>query len=248
MNETEHVDIKLISEITVRLIQSCGGDHMVVAAARISTCGEDALKYTDPACAEENSGLINYLMKSRHGSAFEHSGLTFFVHAPIFVWREWHRHRVGFSYNEESARFHQLEPVFYFPDRERPMMKVDGWKPGRPKFTRCEEDVKYHALVGRLTHSYEVAYATYQRNIDAGFDPGLARDCLPVGIYSSCWVTCNPRSLMNFLSLRVHEPDATFPSYPLWEIDMAARVCEQIFDAGWPITHQAFVKNGRVAP
>lgn len=150
--------------------------------------------------------------------------------------------------HETSARYQQLRPVFYMPDRERPMMKVDGWKPGRPKFTRCEDDMVYLGLCQNLERSYEFAYIQYEKNLALGIDPGLARDCLPVGIYSSCWVTVNPRALMNFLSLRVHEPASTFVSYPLWEIDMAARACEEIFKEGWPITHQAFIDNGRVAP
>jgi thymidylate synthase (FAD) len=232
------------SESTVRLIQSAGGDHMVVAAARVSTSGEEALKFAD-APAEENAGLIRYLIKQRHGTPFEHSFLTFFVHAPIFVWREWHRHRVGFSYNEESGRYKQLDPVFYLPPRERPMMKVNGWKPGRPKFTRCEDGMVYGELTFNLRQSYEVAYHRYEKNLALGIDPGLARDCLPVGIYSSCWVSCNPRSLMAFLSLRTHEQAAASPSYPLYEIEEAARKVEDVFRQGWPITHAAWCEFGR---
>jgi thymidylate synthase (FAD) len=240
-------EITLTSDITVRLVQSMGGDAMVVAAARVSTSGEAAL-----ACAslpaDEQGGLIRYLMKHRHGTPFEHSALTFFVHAPIFVWREWHRHRIGFSYNEESGRYKTLDSVFYLPPRDRPMMKVDGWKPGRPKFTRCGDDGVYAALCHNLTESYQLSYANYEKNLSLGIDPGLARDCLPVGIYSSCWVTCNPRSLMAFLSLRTHEPESAFPSYPLYEIEEAARACEKIFEAGWPLTYGAFCACGRVAP
>lgn len=152
------------------------------------------------------------------------------------------------SYNEESARYKTLDPVFYLPNRERPMMKVEVWKPGRPKFLRCEDDATYLRLIGNLKLAYKVGYQMYQENLDLGIDPGLARDCLPVGIYSSCWVTCNPRSLMAFLSLRTHEPEATQVSYPLWEIDLAARACEEVLKAGWPITHAAFNEFGRVAP
>jgi len=242
------MQIDLTSKIDVKLIQSMGGDHMIVAAAKVSTNGQDALRFAKPESAEDNAGLINYLVKMRHGTPFEHSSMTFFVHAPLFVWREWHRHRIGFSYNEESARYTKLSPTFYIPDRERPMMKVDGWKPGRPKFTRCENDDEFNGLINRLSNSYRVGYEAYEENLNRGFDPGLARDCLPVAIYSGCWVTCNPRSLMSFLSLRVHEPDAKFVSYPLWEIDVASRVCEEVLAAGWPITHKAFVANGRVAP
>ena len=128
------------------------------------------------------------------------------------------------------------------------MMKVDDWKPGQPKFTRCKDDVKYDDLCSRLRCSYITSYAAYQTNLAEGFDPGLARDCLPVGIYSSCWVTCNPRSLMAFLSLRTHEPSAKFVSYPLYEIEVAAKKVEEIFQAKWPLTHKTFIENGRVGP
>lgn len=234
-------------QITVRLIQSVGGDEMVVAAARVSTSGEEALKWMD-APAEDNYGLIKYLMKSRHGTPFEHSSLTFFVHAPIFVWREWHRHRIGHSFNEESGRYKTLAPVFYIPPRDRPMMKVDGWKAGRPKFTECNDHPTYYALVNNLKRAYTVSYEEYLSNLQMNIDPGLARICLPVGIYSSCWVTVNPRSLMAFLSLRTHEPDAAYPSYPLYEIEVAARQCEMIFAHGWPLTYKAFQECGRMGP
>ncbi len=245
--ESKTMEMQFKSDIDVKLIQSMGGDHMVVAAARVSTNGDDCMQYTNPQSAEENAGLINYLVKQRHGTPFEHSCLTFYVRAPIFVWREWHRHRIA-SYNEESGRYKKLDPVFYVPDRERPMMKVDDWKPGRPKFLRCEDETVFQTLTHNLKRIYGQAYRTYEENLSLGIDPGLARDCLPVGIYSSCWVTLNPRALMGFLSLRVHEPKSLFLSYPLWEIDMAARQCEALFEKGWPITYAAFVRNGRVAP
>lgn len=250
--------MKFTHEITVRPIQSMGGDHMVVAAAKVSTDGGAAFELSHPENDETNFGLINYLMKHRHGTPFEHSAMTFFVHAPIFVWREWHRHRIGFSYNEESARYKTLDPVFYIPERARPMFKVDDWKPGRPKFMTIKEYdessgesdgmVKYAELLSNLKYSYMIGYDCYEKNLALGIDPGLARDCLPVGIYSSCWVTCNPRSLMAFLSLRTHNPDAAFVSYPLYEIEVAAEAVEQILKEGWPLTHEAFVANGRVGP
>lgn len=234
-------DIRFTSEITVKLIDQMGGDGRIVQAARVSTQGSDATE-------EESYGLLRYLMSCRHGTPFEHGCLTFLVYAPIFVWREWHRHRIGFSYNEESGRYKQLEPVFYLPPRDRPMMKVDGWKPGRPKFTRCEDDHVYKTLCDGLRRAYTESYHVYQENLFLNIDPGLARDCLPVGIYSSCFVTCNPRSLMAFLSLRTHEPTAKFPSYPLFEIEEGARTCEQMFADGWPLTYRAFNECGRVAP
>jgi thymidylate synthase (FAD) len=253
-------DLKFTSDMTVEAVQQMGGDHMIVHAARVSTRGNWCREDVDD--ADQGYGLIRYLMKHRHGTPFEHSSITFFVHAPIFVWREWHRHRIGFAYsdyglddgglgqsfNEESGRYKQLDPVFYLPPRDRPMMKVDGWKPGRPKFLRCDDEQTYQCVAENLKTAYAFAYHNYQCNLDLGIDPGLARACLPVGIYSSCWVTCNPRSLMAFLSLRTHDESAQFVSYPLYEIEEAARACEKVFAAGWPLTHRAFVECGRVAP
>ena len=244
--------VNFTHEIQVERIQDMGGDHMVVAAAKVSTCGSEVLGIAREACGEEGRekhfGLINYLMKHRHGTPFEHSAVTFFVNAPIFVWREWHRHRIGFSYNEESARYKTLRPLFYIPPVNRPIMKVDGWIPGRPKFTVCEDQKVYETLCENLREVYCHAYTKYIENLALGIDPGLARDCLPVGIYSGCWVTCNPRSLMAFLSLRTHDPDAKYVSYPLYEIEVAAASCEQALKSGWPLTYKAFVENGRVAP
>lgn len=261
--------MKFISDITVNLEQVLAEDMQVLQAARVSTKGSGVLASYDEQEAKrlidekDLPGLINYLMKHRHGTPFEHNLFTFFVHAPIFVWREWHRHRIGFSYNEESARYKVLEPVFYIPPPDRPMFKVDNWKPGKPKFLTIEEETsilsipgegsynstdKYALLLENLTDSYTFAYRAYERNLALGFDPGLARDCLPVGIYSSCWVSCNARSLMSFLSLRTHDPDAAKVSYPLYEIEVAATKVEALFAQHMPITYKAFCDNGRQAP
>lgn len=240
-------EIELTDKITVRLIQSMGGDEMVVAAAKVSTTGEEALTFAAPDQADANAGLINFLMSHRHGTPFEHSALTFFVHAPIFVWREWHRHRIGFGYNEESARYKQLKPVFWIPRPDRKLVPVPDYKAARPQFQAASVD-EYDWLVADLKAGYADAYSRYEERLSRGYAKEVARAGLPVAIYSSCWVTCNPRSLMAFLSLRTHEPDAKFVSYPQAEIEQAARVAETFLATGWPITYAAFVKNGRVGP
>ena len=228
--------IELKSDFPIEIVQQAGDDLAIAQAA-----------WVKPKAEGDYEKLIPYLMKHRHGSPFEHGLLTLKVAAPIFVWREWHRHRIGFSYNEESARYSVLEPVFYAPPPHRPSMKVENWIPGRPKFTDMDLDT-YNQVCHNLKTSYELAYKNYQSNLTLGIDPGLARDCLPVGIYSTCWVTCNPRSIMSLLSLRVHDPKAAFVSYPLWEFDQIARKVEEILNQYWPITHKAFVENKRVAP
>lgn len=233
------------SDITVKLVEQHGGDDMIVNAARVSVQGGNLFE-KEPG---EHGGLINYLMKHRHGTPFEHGLMTFFVHAPIFVWREWHRHRIGFSYNEESARYKQLDPVFWLPKRDRAMIPVEGFKSARPEFRPVPNNAYYETIVEGLKTSYQHSYEIYQ-NLMGVFEVAkeVARAVLPVGIYSSCWVTCNPRSLMNFLSLRTKNETATFKSYPQAEINDAANQCEAIFKVHWPLTWDAFNKNGRVAP
>lgn len=501
---TEKIKIQLIDKITVTKINDMGGDHMVVAAAKVSTSGESAAQFADPANHKANFGLINYLMSHRHGTPFEHAALTFFVHAPIFVWREWHRHRIGFclagdteiygetvtersgrtlrkmrldclcdrwnngvkdnmgrirklpsvynqtlrvlnenthlfelgqiddvyqsgikelflletedsrynrlkcsadhrvftsdgwaklselsgnehiyvvgkrnantisvppslrrgigvwtsmqrnrlirsidfcsvcdegfareelildhvvpvvedlkkaldiknlrpicatchrlktnqeqklsnrnivagsklvkllrkpiryseemtydvsmrppwhnfvangivvhnSYNEESGRYKQLDPVFWVPPQGRKIVPAPGHTSARPQFQAGTADDESY-IRDTLATSYRIAYESYAAMLEKGYAKEVARACLPVGIYSSCWVTCNPRSLMSFLSLRTHEPEAKFVSYPQAEIEEAARSLEEIFALGWPLTYKAFNENGRVGP
>lgn len=179
-------------------------------------------------------------------SPFEHGLITSFVHAPIMVFREWHRHRIS-SFSEESARYKEMEPRFWIPRRNRPIKPVEGFKSARPKFEPIEQD-KYDRLIARMQNSYTVAYNTYQESLDDGVAKEVARAVLPVGLFSSCWVTVNPRSLMHFLSLRTHHPEAVFVSYPQMEIEEAAIVTEEFFKQGWPLTYKAFVECGRVAP
>jgi thymidylate synthase (FAD) len=248
-------ELLFTSDVTVNLVQKTGGDHMIAAAARVSTTGLAAAELASPGKAGEIAGVINYLMRHRHGTPFEHASMTLFVHAPIFVWREWHRHRVGFSYNEESARYKQLDPVFWVPKPDRKLFPVADFKPARPQF-RVGTSEEYGWLVEDMKAGYADAYARYEARLVRGYAREVARAGLPVGIYSSCWVTCNPRSLMNFLSLRTHEEPwddktktgARFVSYPQAEIEEAARVAERIFARGWPLAYTAFCANGRVAP
>jgi thymidylate synthase (FAD) len=247
-------EITLTSEITVRLIQQCGGDHMTVASAKVSTSGEEALKYAGPVDGGAKTGLINYLVKNRHGTPAEHGLMTFFVHAPAFVWWEWIRHRVGMtvdcpelSFNLESGRYKVLDPVFWIPGPDRKMVPAADHKPARPKFVPAS-DGAYLGVKEDMQVAYGAAWTAYCSMIANGIANEVARSVLGFGVYYSGWVSCNPRSLMSFLSLRTHDPEAKFPSFPLAEIEEAARAAERIFATYWPVTHAAFVANGRVAP
>lgn len=237
-------EIVLKSDIDVELIQWTGGDYMIAHAAMVSTKGNCAREDIEP---KKMTGLINYLASNRHGTPFEHGALTVRVHAPIKVWREWHRHRVGWSYNEESGRYKQLEPIFYVPPPERPMIRPETFKSSKPDFGLASTE-QYAAIVASLHRGYEQAYREYEVMLEIGADRGLARDVLGVGIYSACYCTANPRSIMHFLELRTREDQARRPSRPLWEIDRAARKLEVIFAEKWPVTHAAWQAAGRQAP
>ena len=235
--------IEFRSDITVELVRASATDADVVFAARVSTVGEQSLEDVD-ADPQRSAGLINYLMRDRHGSPFEHNSMTFFVKAPIFVWREHMRHRIA-SYNEESARYRELLPVFYVPSHERPL--VQSGKPGAYEFhpgTPAQSE-----LVERtIQESCTAAYSGYLEMLEAGVAREVARMVLPVTIYSSAYVTMNARALMNFLSLRRKVEGSHFVSYPQREIEMVAEVYEDHFAQLMPLTHSAFNEHGRVAP
>jgi len=225
------------SDMTVELVQSMGDDASVVKAARVSTGGST----TTP---EKDAGLINYLMRDRHGTPFEHNAFTFYVEAPIFVFREFMRHRVA-SYNEESGRYKELAPVFYIPSEDRKLIQVG--KPGAYTFEEGTYDQK-KIVPADIKMAAKESYAAYQRMLEKGVAREVARSVLPVGLYSSMFVTMNARTLMNFLSLRTMREGTMFPSFPQREIEMCAEKMEDFFAEVMPVTYATFNKNGRVAP
>jgi thymidylate synthase (FAD) len=238
---------KFSSDITVELVKHSAHDADIVFSARVSTEGERSKDITDNGIivpGSKDAGLIKYLMRERHGSPFEHSYFTFYVKAPIFVWREHMRHRIA-SYNEESGRYKILEPEFYVPPRQRKLQQIG--KTGHYKFIEGT-DTQYAILITTIRRNCENAYTDYRQLLNNGIAKEIARMALPVNIYSSAYVTMNARALMNFISLRVSAEDSKFPSYPQREIEVVGEKYEEIFSKIMPITHQAFVDSGRVAP
>jgi thymidylate synthase (FAD) len=240
-------DIQFRSDVTVELIRSSASDADVLFAARVSTQGEQTLEGAQARGTEvgaRDKGLINYLMRDRHGSPFEHTSLTFYVQAPIFVFREFMRHRIA-SYNEESGRYRELRPVFYVPGEDRKLIQVG--KPGAYEFE--DGTAEQTALVQQETMAVtRAAYESYQRMLEAGVAREVARIVLPVNIYSSMYVTMNSRALMNFLSLRTKREGTHFPSFPQREIEMVAEKMEDFWAKTMPLTYESFNENGRVAP
>ncbi|MFG3710111.1 FAD-dependent thymidylate synthase [Micromonospora sp. NPDC047730] len=231
-------DVRFRSDMTVELVDAMASDASVVRAARVSTKGAESRD------AQADAGLIRYLMKNRHGSPFEHAVFTFYVEAPIFVFRELMRHRIA-SYNEESARYRELEPVFYVPAGDRPLVQVG--KAGEYRFepgTRAQ----HFDTVETLKMTSRAAYNLYQVMLADGIAREVARMSLPVSIYSSAYVTINARSLMNLLSLRTKREGSSFPSYPQREIELVAEGFERHFARLMLATYAAFDEAGRVAP
>lgn len=230
------------SDMTVDLIKQVAKDADVVFAARVSTQGGESRFNEAP---EKDAGLINYLMRDRHGSPFEHCSMTFYIEAPIFVAREFFRHRAGWSYNEESGRYKELQPVFYIPNEDRNLVQVG--KPGAYEF-RPGDHVQQSSVEQNFRHIYRESYQRYRGMLQQGIAREVARMVLPVGIYTSFYATCNARSLMHFLGLRTTDPKSKFPSFPQREIEMVAEEMEKVFAGLMPVTYGAFQKNGRVAP
>jgi thymidylate synthase (FAD) len=154
------------------------------------------------------------------------------------------RHRIA-SYNEESGRYRELKPVFYIPSVDRKLIQVG--KTGAYTFVDGTKE-QYETSVNAMKESYVVAYDQYQKMLEAGIAREVARVVLPVGLYSSMYVTMNSRALMNFLSLRTSREGSHFPSYPQREIEMVAEKMEAEFQKLMPLTHKAFEKSGRIAP
>lgn len=221
-------------------------DDSIIEAMLVSTMGDDVRKIWDDEGSEGIRGRIRFLMKSRHGSPFEHNYFKFFIKAPIAVFREYHRHRIGWSYNEESGRYKQLKPEFYIPPPERPLVQTG--KPGHYVMGPGTEE-QYRIMWHTMCNSFQDAYDSYEGLLELGVAREVARGVLPVYIMTSMYATCNARSLMAFLSLRTDEPEATFPSKPMWEIDrLVARELEMHLKAYMPLTYEAWNEFGRVAP
>ena len=223
--------IELLDHGFVRLDGAMADDLSVVNGARVSF----ARRKEEMDVSDE--GLIRFLMRDRHGSPFEHNAFRFHVRCPIFVAREWFRHRIG-SFNEFSMRYAKATDDFYVPEPEDVRTQVG--KPGNYTFEPVDEELAEETR-RELEALYEQAYATYARLVEKGVARELARSVMPVGSYTQFYWTVNARALMNFVSLRNSE-------FAQLEIRRYAEAVEAFFAREMPVTHAAFVANNRVAP
>lgn len=240
-------DITVLDDVVVETVRVAASDSDVLFAARVSTIGKTTENGIVPPNLEQtakDAGLINYLMKSRHGSPFEHNSFTFYIEADIAVAREAFRHRIA-SYNEMSGRYKELPARFYIPNKDRPLVQTGS--SAHPSFGSGTIE-QYEKLSAVLLDAYTTAFEAYETLLKSGIAKEVARLVLPVGMNTQWYVTMNARSLMNFLSLRTKDDEAMFPSNPMHEIELVAKKMEAVFAEAMPMTYASWVKNGKVAP
>jgi len=223
--------IEVLDHGFVRLDAVMADDLSVVNAARVSFGARRE------AMDDRDAGLVRFLMRERHGTPFEHNFFRFHIKAPLFVTREWQRHRIG-SFNERSGRYSELPDEFYVPAASAVRTQVG--KPGAYTFEPLPDDAAEEVRTG-IESSYAESYGRYRELLDAGVAKEVARSVLPVGLYTEFYWSVNARSLMNFLSLRNAETAQ-------YEIRVYAEAAEQHFALAMPVTHASFVDQGRTAP
>lgn len=216
----------------IELLDHMGSDIDIVNAARTSFDTHE----TD--MTERNVGLINFLMRERHGTPFEMVEFKFAVKAPIFVFREWHRHRIA-SINEMSGRYVELEREFYVPARDD--IREQKGKPGAYYYERMESDERAAMAQHTIKVASDNGFDAYQNMLNDGVAKEVARLVLPVNTYSKMVWKTNLRALMNFVSLRNHE-------HAQREIMYYASIMEQIVSTIVPVAIESFIEYGRRTP
>lgn len=222
-----HPSIQCLDYGFVRLIDSMGSDLSIVRAARVSynaewRAGEDEGK---------DAKLINYLLKNKHTSPFESVVFTFEVKAPIFVLRQWHRHRT-WSYNEVSARYAELPEEYYVPKPEH----ITTQSVNNKQMRTTEVHPKCLDWAAEIDLQCKLAFKMYRRALDDGVPRELARSILPVATYSHMFATVDLHNLFHFLKLRLHE-------HAQYEIRVYAEAILKLIEPIVPVAIKSFKGN-----
>lgn len=220
-------EVKVLDHGLVRLVDYMGSDLAIARSARVSyaaewRAGEDEGK---------DAKLINYLLKNRHTTPFECVTFTFEVKAPIFVVRQWHRHRM-WSYNEISARYAELPEEFYVPELDQITTQSTSNKQMRTETTHPEAAW----MRTNIRKTSEDAFAVYRELIEKGCPRELARSVLPVGTYTHMFATVNLHNLFHFLRLRMH-------SHAQYEIRVYAEAMLKLIKPIVPVAVAAFKEH-----
>jgi len=216
----------------VRLVDSMGSDLSVVRAARVSY--DAAWRAGEDQGSDEK--LLNYLWRNKHSTPFESVVFTFEVKAPIFVFRQWHRHRT-WSYNELSARYKELPEEYYLPEAEMIGSQSKSSKQARDILINAELAAELQEQrvkeVHDLKESCEKSFETYRSLMASGWPRELARSVLPVNTYSHMFCTVNLLNLLKFITLRNHD-------HAQHEIRVYAEAMKELVTPIVPVTMKAY--------
>ncbi|WP_237724961.1 FAD-dependent thymidylate synthase [Deinococcus alpinitundrae] len=207
----------------VMLVQHVGDDKMIVNAARVSFGGD-----SDAPLTGRDEKLIAYLLKNKHGSPFEHNLITFKVVCPIFVDRQFVRHRVGVSKNEISGRYVEMQERDYAPTQFRKQAPSN-----RQASVEDDGTLDQHAAREVWAHASETAFKAYHHLLDLGVTREQARGVLPLSLYTESYYTFNVRSLLHLLELRDHEGAQ-------YETRLFARAMGELAQPLFPVTFAAW--------
>lgn len=224
MSQQESKEVRVLNHGYVRLVEHMGSEHSIVRAARVSYNAE-------PRSDGSDEKLLRYLLVNKHTSPFEAMVFTFEVQAPIFVLRQWHRHRT-WSYNEVSARYSELPEEYYVPEPEHITTQSASNKQMRTDEVHPMAE-QLHKFIARQCKQ---AFKEYKALLELGTPRELARSVLPVATYSRMFATVDLHNLLHFLRLRLH-------SHAQYEIRVYAEAILQLIEPLAPVTIATFKES-----
>lgn len=219
--------IDVLDKGFVRLIDHMGNDLNIVRAARVSYNAD----WRTGEHKENDQKLLNYLWKNNHTSPFESVAFTFEVKAPIFVFRQWHRHRT-WSFNEISGRYAELKDEFYIPLSENVGVQSKSNKQTRD-LTSNIDNIKDQTIPSIIDYVSNCCYESYKSLLDQNVPREIARIILPLNTYSKMFATVSLLNLLKFIKLRNHE-------HAQFEIREYAKALQELIIPIVPVTMEAF--------
>jgi len=216
--------------VSVELIDHMGTDETVARAAWVSTATDD--REATPEAVER---LIRFLLSAdpAHASPFGHPHVTVLVECPIFVAREWMRHRVQ-TFSEVSSRYAEVDESAYLPPVED--FRVQAGRPGAYTFAPMAADEAAYVR-DAMNRTYGHSFGVYRGMMARGVAREVARNVLPLGTMTRFYATASLRNWLAFLRLRDHES-------ALLEIRREARAVRAVLDGLFPITMRAWSEAG----
>ena len=210
----------------VRLVDYFGGDQRIVQSARVSY-GEGTKSVS------QDGALIDYLLRHQHTSPFEQVVMTFHVKMPIFVARQWVRHRTG-RMNEVSGRYSIMKEEFYVPEADKVSPQSKDNKQGRASEAFDSETA--NKIINQLEEGQKSSYENYSELLDAGLAREIARINLPLSLYTEFYWEMDLHNLFHFLKLRLN-------NHAQYEIRVYAEVMLEMCKKVAPMATESFINH-----